>query len=152
MRLIHRDQADIRARECVQHALCHQPFGRQIQKSRLPCRHATPGGDILIAVYPGINGVGRHPRQAQGRHLVLHQRHQRRDHDGQAAQHQRRHLVAERFSRAGRHHRQHMAAGQQCVHRRRLAGAKIVKTENILQDAPLGVVGQMRDMLIHAAL
>ena len=80
------------------------------------------------------------PRQAQRRDLVLHESHQRRDHDGQPAQDQRRDLVAQRLARAGRHDGQDVAAGQQCVDGLFLAGPERLEAENVLQDGVFLVV------------
>ena len=49
------------------------------------------------------------PARPQRLDLVLHQRHQRRDHDREVVAHQRRQLVAERLARAGGHDHQHVA-------------------------------------------
>jgi len=57
----------------------------------------------------GIEKGGGHAQFAQGGDLVLHQRDQRRDHDGRARHGQRRHLVAQRLAAAGGHEHQRIA-------------------------------------------
>ncbi len=53
------------------------------------------------------------PALYQRPHLILHQAHQRRDHDGDARQQQGRHLIADGLARTCGHHGQHIPAGQQ---------------------------------------
>lgn len=112
MRLVDRDQADILPFQRLQHALGHQPLGREIKQPRFTPGHPLPGGDVAVPVDRGIDGIGRHAGQPQGGDLILHQRDQRRDHKRETAQNQRRNLVAEGFSGSRRHHRQDVAARQ----------------------------------------
>ena len=138
MRLVHGNQPDIETAKGVEHSFRHQPLGREIKQ---PClaRHDTPPcGNILIAVYRGIDRVRCYPGQPQRRDLVMHQRHQWRDDDGKPTQDERRDLITQRFSRAGRHHRQRVAPGQQRRHYRLLAGTKVLEAEHVLQHKPHG--------------
>ena len=75
----------------------------------------------------------RHPLQRLD--LVLHQRHQRRDHERQVGAHQRGQLVAERLARARRHHHQHVAVRQRGADRIRLAAAEGREAEQLVQRA-----------------
>ncbi len=113
--------------------------GRHVEDARLARGRAAPGGDVLLPRARRVDGLRRDAREPERRDLVLHQGDQRRDHHGQPAQHQRRHLVAQRLARAGRHHRQHVAAGQHRVDGGFLAGAELVEAEDVLQHGALVV-------------
>ena len=93
---------------------------------------ATPHVANDIVARLGLRDpAGRHP--LDGLHLVLHQRHQRRDHERQVGPHQRRQLVAERLPRAGGHHDQHIAPRQRGLHRLLLAGTEGGEAEVLLE-------------------
>lgn len=140
MRLVDGDQADIEPGKRIQHPLGHQPFRREVEQPRLARRDAAPCRDIGITVDRGIDRIGGDAGEAQCRDLILHQRHQRRNDNGQPALDQRRNLIAQRFARTRRHDRQHVAAAKQCLHHRGLSGTEIVETEHVLEDAPFGIV------------
>ena len=137
--LVDRDQPHLQLGERGQHALGHQPLGRHVEDPGLAPRGPAPGGDVLVPAALGVDRVGRDPGQAQGGDLVVHQGDQGRDHHGQPAQNQRRHLEAERLARAGRHDREHVAACQERVDRRLLAGPKGLEAEDLLEHLVLGV-------------
>jgi len=78
---------------------------------------------------------------AQRRHLVLHQRDQRRDDDAGAVAQQRRNLIAQRLAAAGRHQHQAVAARSHVGDDVLLRPAEGGVAEHILQDgarAPSG--------------
>ena len=101
---------------------------------------AAPGGHVVVARKRGIDAVGGDARKPERRNLILHQRHQRRDDDGQAAPDKRRHLEAERFTGTRRHDGEEVAAGKQRAHRRFLPRTEAVEAEDVFQDLPLGSV------------
>ena len=137
MRFVDCDQTHRQFGERRQHLCRHQPFGRKIEKPRLPARGAAPGGDVVIAIARGVDRVGRHTRELQRRHLILHEGDQRRDDDGQAAQYQRRHLEAERFARARRHDGEDIASLEHRIHRLLLPRPERAEAEHIAQDVEL---------------
>ena len=59
---------------------------------------------------------------------------QRRHHDGDSRQKQRRHLIADGFARTGGHHRQHILPVQQPPDDVLLPGAETVVAKNFFQD------------------
>ena len=139
--LVDHEQSHRQARERRDHAFGHEPFGREIEQLGFAARDPVPGGDVLGALAPGIDGLRAHPGEPERGDLVLHQRHQRRDHDGEPAQHQGRDLEAERLARAGGHDRERVAARQNRVHHRLLAGPEGLEAEDLAQDPVLfGVV------------
>ena len=98
--------------------------------------------DEYAATYPTIvkaihqengghgEGVNQGIRNATGLyqrpHLIFHQADQRRHHDGDARQQQRRHLIADGLSRAGGHHGQYILPVQQPPDDLLLPGAEAV--------------------------
>ena len=72
----------------------------------------------------------RHTGLHQRPHLILHQADQRRDHDGDARQQQRGHLVADGLARTGGHHGQNVLPGQQPGDDLLLTGAEAIIAEH----------------------
>ena len=134
MRLVDGDQGHVETRQCPHHALGHQPLGRQIEQAHLATRDPPPDGDVLVAVLCGVDAFGGHPGELECRHLVLHQRHQRRDDDGQPAARQSRHLVAQRLPRPGGHDGQHIAPIEKCGDDTLLAGPEALVAEGLAEN------------------
>ena len=126
--------------QCGQHALGHQPFRGHVEQPCLPRRRTPPGGKVLLAVVAGVNAVRRDAGEPQRRHLVLHQRHQRRHHDRETVHDQGRDLEAERLARARRHHRERVPARQQRLDHRLLPGTEPREAEYLRQHPARGLV------------
>ena len=94
---------------------------------------ALPGAaqhqGLLVVGEAVVQKRRRHARLHQRPHLILHQADQRRHHDGNARQQQRRHLIADGFTRTGGHHGQHILPGQQAADDFLLPGAEAVVAE-----------------------
>jgi len=75
---------------------------------------------------------------AQLRHLVAHQRDQRRHHDGEAVAQQGRELVAQRLAAAGRHDGEHVVSGQDRLDDLGLAGPEGAEAEHAAQQVLCG--------------
>ena len=91
-------------------------------------------GCLLV---PGDRRVHERRRDAgglEGVHLVLHERDQRRDDQGDPAQDERRHLVADALARAGRHDRHGVPAGQQRIDGLALARPEGGVAEDVAED------------------
>ena len=73
------------------------------------------------------------PDRAELADLVLHQRDQRRDHDGQAVEQERGQLVAERLAAAGRHHDQRVLTLQDAGDDLGLEREELREAEGLLQ-------------------
>jgi hypothetical protein len=97
MQLVDGDQFHIEFRERLHHAPGHQPLGRQIEKPRFAFCCAPPCCDIGFVGLTGMDRFGCHARELQRCGLVLDQCDERRYHDRQSAQDERRHLEAERL-------------------------------------------------------
>ena len=87
----------------------------------------------------GVEPLGRHARLLQGRHLVGHQRDQRRDDEAEARPDQRRDLVAQALAAAGRQHGQRAAPGQHLADHAGLQAAEVGVAERAAQDVARGV-------------
>ena len=100
---------------------------------------ALPGAvqhqGLLVVGEAVVQKRRRHTGLHQCPHLILHQADQRRHHDGDARQKQRRHLIADGFARTGGHHRQYILPGKQAADDLLLPGAEAVVAKNFFQDA-----------------
>ena len=116
-----------------QHGFGHQPLRRHVEQPCPARRRPPPGGPVLLAVVAGVNAVRRDAREPQRRHLVPHQRDQRRHHHRQPVHDQRRDLEAQRLARARRHHRERVPARQQRLDHRLLPGTERLEPEYLRQ-------------------
>ena len=132
--LVNGDQLHVKAGQGAHHALRHQPFGREIEQAHLAARHAPPDGDVVLPVLGGVDALGGDASQFQRRHLVLHQRHQRRNDDGEASPRQCGHLIAQRLARPRGHDGQHVAALKERGDDALLAGPEALVTEGFSED------------------
>ena len=82
----------------------------------------------------GIEPLGGHARLLQRRHLVGHQRDQRRDDEAEAGPDQGGDLVAQALAAAGRQHGQRAAPGQHLADHAGLQAAEVGVTEGAAQD------------------
>jgi hypothetical protein len=98
VRLVDRQQADVAAGEQRDHVRPGQPFGRDVGEAELAALDLVEQKLVLLVVVHRVEAGGRDPVAAQLRHLVAHQRNQRRHHDGEPWPHQCRQLVAQRLA------------------------------------------------------
>ena len=75
------------------------------------------------------------PRADGGRDLILHERDERGDDEGEPARDQRRHLEADRFPAAGGQHRQGVPPGEHRGDDRPLGGPELAVAEVVAQEA-----------------
>ena len=132
--LVHRHHAD-------ELFLCEALEARHFQPLRghiddlIPALPGAAEHEGLLVVGEAVVKEGRrHTGLHQRPHLVLHQADQRRHHDGDSRQKQRRHLIADGFARTGGHHRQHILPVQQPPDDVLLPGAETVVAKNFFQD------------------
>jgi len=88
---------------------------------------------------------------AQLRHLVLHQGHQRRNHQHHPTAHQGRQLITKRLPSPSRQHSQAIAALQQGLHHLALTRPKIAVTEVLLQRLQQRCTGFLHPRTVPAA-
>jgi hypothetical protein len=80
-----------------------QAFGRKIEQAERALRRRAHHGALLVAGLRAVEHGGRNAHVGELRHLVLHERDERADHQHGAAERQRGKLVAERLAAAGGH-------------------------------------------------
>ncbi len=104
------EAADRKALEVGDHVVTQQPFRGDIKKAQRCLSEAARDPAALVRFGRGIEGRGLDSELAKLRHLVAHQRDQRRDDQRQAFPDNRRELEEERLAAAGRHHCEHVVA------------------------------------------
>ena len=80
----------------------------------------------------------------QARYLILHERDERRDDQGQPGQESGRQLVAERFALSGRHDRHRIAPSQHGPHNLLLARSKLFEAELVVELSGQIIHGEIR--------
>ena len=142
MGLVDGEQADLAAFvhlvEQRQEARRGHPLRRRIQQRDLAAQHPLLDRVGLLAGQGGVEEVGFDARFVQCADLVVHQRDQRRHHDGDAVAGalpgDGRNLVAQRFAAAGRHQHQRVTAADHVIDDRRLRAAELPVAEDLVQD------------------
>jgi len=117
VRLVHRDEGRLRAAQPVQEAVHHEALGRDVEQLHAAGVDGAHDGRTLGAILAAVDHGRRHAGLAQPVHLILHQRDQGRDDDGEPAQVRGRRLVAERLAAAGGQDDERVTAGQNTVDR-----------------------------------
>ena len=128
--LIDGEQRQGGTRQQVEGALQHQPLGRDIQQIKLSAQQLLLDGTRAGGIEGGIEKRGAHPGLLEGRHLVLHQGDQRRDHDAGAGARNGRNLKTQGLATAGGHEHQGIAAGHEGGDDLLLRRAKVLVTED----------------------
>jgi hypothetical protein len=144
VRLVDREQRDLRAVQQRERRLGAQPLRREVEQVKLA------GPELLLdhvlgpRVQRGVEEVGADPELPQRFHLVLHQRDQRGDDHAGARSDQRGDLVAERLAPACRHQHERIPAAGDVVDDLLLRAAEALETEHAVQHrrrAPRAVAG-----------
>jgi len=136
VRLVDREQRDLRTFEQREEAFGEQPFRRDIQQVEFArferLLHLARRARIQRRVEEGRVDAG----QLQRIDLVLHQRDQRRHHHAGTGAHDRRDLVAQRLAAAGGHQHQRVATVDQVADDLLLVAAEFPIAEHPAQDFP----------------
>ena len=129
MRLVDREQRDPRPRELREEALVVEALRRDVEQ--LQRAGAEPLEDLALLgrVEARVEPRGGDPAAREEVDLILHQRDQRRDHERQPVQQQRRQLVAEALAGAGREDRERGPPGEERLDDSLLPGAEGVEAE-----------------------
>jgi hypothetical protein len=126
VRLIHREETHRNRAEPLESIFLGQPLGRKIEKAIVAARrflhHLSPFGSVLETVH----GSGRNAHLGQLGSLVLHERDQRRNHDGGLSRHDGGKLITERLAASGWHHDAGIVPRQQAADDTFLPGAEFV--------------------------
>ena len=110
MGLVDGEAADREALQIGDHVVAQEPLGRDVEKAQRPLLQAARDPAPLVGLGRGIEGRGLDPELAELRHLVAHQRDQRRDDQREALADDRRQLEKQRLAAAGRHDGEHVLA------------------------------------------
>ena len=129
MRLVDRQQRHVCALEEIERVALEQAFGRDINETQFAAPDPLEDGAVLRRIVGRVQARRRDAVGAQLRHLIAHQRDQRRHDDGEPIAHERRKLIAERFAAAGRHDGEHVAAVEDGGDDFGLAGPEFRKAE-----------------------
>ncbi len=110
--LVDGEQSEAAPAEQVEESRRLQALRRHVDEVQAALAHGPLDRGGAAQVERRVEHGRPHAQLRQGRDLVLHQRDQRRHHDGQAVEAQGRHLVAQGLAAPGRHQDQGVAAGQ----------------------------------------
>ena len=133
VRLVDREQRERQARQPLHRAVAQQPLRRDVQQIELLLDQVARDAARLGRIEVGVQRAGRNAELPQRRHLVVHQRDQRRDDHGGARPTQRGDLEADALAAAGRHQHQRIAAGDDVADHLFLLAAKAGKAEHAAQ-------------------
>ncbi len=141
VRLVDGQERDRRARQAVQHPGLHQPLGRDVEEIEPALVDRPPGRLAPVGVGVGIEPRGGDAGLLHPRHLIGHQRDQRRDHQPQTWPYDRGDLVAEALAAPGRQHRQGASPRQHFADDLALVAAEVRMAEHIAQHLAGAVQG-----------
>jgi hypothetical protein len=141
MGLVDGEQRELDLREPVEAARRGEPFRRDVEQVQLARREALLDGTRFVHALRRIEECSTHAHLLERRHLVLHQRDQRRHDHGRARPQQRRHLVAQRLAAAGGHQDERVAAGHHVLDDLALGAAEDRVAEGFVENAEGRCVG-----------
>ena len=131
-------QPDPGARQQAQEARRQQPLGCHVEQVQFALDQLTLDVEGAAGVQCRIEEGRAHAKLSHGRHLILHQRDQRRDHDAGTGTQQGGNLVAQRLAAAGGHQHQGIAAGDQLFDDLLLQAAEVVESEDAAKQLTRG--------------
>ena len=111
-----------------------QTFGRDIEQAQLAASQQAHHARVLGPLVAGVEAAGGDADRGQRPHLVAHQGDQRRHDQRDARARDCRKLIAQRLAAAGRHDGEYVFAGQNGTDDLPLAGPKLAKTEDRMQQ------------------
>jgi len=132
----------------AQKARRHQPLGRGVEQGQLAALQLPFHLLGFVVAERRIQERRTHPGFVQRTHLVVHQRDQRRHHNGHALSgllaHDGGHLVAQAFATPGGHQHQRIAARHHLVHDGCLGAPEGGIAKNVLEGGQGGRQGESR--------
>ena len=131
--LVDHQQGDRHLGDEIAKALVLQALHRDHQDLQLTAARAIHHLGSLFAALRRIDAGRRNAMGMQEGQLVLHQRQQRRDDQGQVRQVQGRQLVAQRLARTGGKDRRRRATGEYGADHRLLTGTQLIETEDTFE-------------------
>jgi hypothetical protein len=115
VRFIDRERAHVHAAEQRAERRRRQALGRDEEQAQRAVERTGFDRALLVRRGRAVQRRRGHAGRDERVDLVLHQRDERRDDDGQSVEEQRRRLEAERLSRAGGHDQERVAPGEHGV-------------------------------------
>jgi hypothetical protein len=134
VRLVDDEQRHLAVQQHLEELAVAKALGRHVQDLAPAALHRLFRLPLLPRRLAGVDGPRVHPQLVELVRLVLHQRDERRHHDGQPRQQQRRQLVDERLPRPGRQHDQRVAPRQRGADGLLLSRAELVQREVLFQE------------------
>ena len=110
------EECDWDASQQRDRVLARQPLRGEIQQTVLPCAGFLGDVRLFTAALSAVQHRRGNPHLRKLGCLVLHQRNQRRDHDGGLARHQSRQLVTQRLAASRGHHDASVTTAEQALH------------------------------------
>ena len=144
MRLVDREETRAGAPDERERTGLREPLGRYVEEAQRTCVQPLDGLAACRMVVRRIEGRGRDSTAPKLRHLVMHQRDEGRDHDGEALTQEGRQLIAQRLAAAGRHDGEHVLAVQHGAHDLFLAGPEGAEAEDGMEES-----GGVREGVAH---
>ena len=142
MGLINGEQGNGQFGQAIEAVARQQPLWREIDQVQLAAAQGCPGGLGLLGPLGRMEGGGPNPGLAQGRHLVVHQGDQGRDHHAGAGAAEGRDLIAKGLATAGGHQHQGRATPHHMADDLGLGAAKGAIPEHLSEDLErIGPVG-----------
>ena len=111
MCLVHHDIADVHHLQVGAEQAGAEPFGRQVEELEVAVGGVVQRQVHLVPVHAGIDAQGLDTPVVQLLDLVLHERDERGDHEGDPLLHQRGHLETHGLPAAGGQDREDIPAG-----------------------------------------
>jgi len=133
VRFVDHQQGDRYLGDEVSEALVLQALHRDHQNLQLAAACAVHHLHALLTALRRVDARCRDAMGMQEGQLILHQRQQRRDDQGQVRQVQRRQLIAQGLARAGGKDRRRRTSGEYGADHRLLAGAQLIETEDTFE-------------------
>src|SRR5471030_45288 len=129
------EQGNLQVLQKRQHARLDQTLGRQVEHLDLAQANAVCQFALLIGAEGGVQCGGGYTQFFQGRHLIVHQGDQRRDHHRQTFAQQAGHLEAQRLATTGRHQHQRITTAGYTFNNGTLATTEAVIAEDVFKYA-----------------
>ena len=146
--LVHGDEGHVHTPHLVLEHLGAETFGRDVEKLVGAEDRIVKMAHVVVVALVGIDGGGAHTAAAEVLHLVLHQRHQRRDDDGHALHGHGRHLEGDALATTRGHEAQRVVTAGDAADDVELDAAETVVAPVALQnvvEAGRLTVGGCRD-------
>ncbi len=129
VRLVHHEERHLPLEQELEEVAVAEALGGDVEDLPLAALDGLLGGGLLALGEAGVDGEGVHAQLLQLVRLVLHQRDQRRHHQGEPGEVERGELVDQRLPGAGGHHRHGVAPVEDGADHLLLSGPELLQPE-----------------------